>query len=279
MIETKQSESLVEASDAPMVSVLISCFNAEDFIADAVASILAQTLTDWELVVVDDGSTDATLSQLDQFSDTRIRVVRSHENMGISRALNIGLQFVHGRYIARLDADDLASACRLEKQVDYLEKNPRAVAVGGSLSVFGETSESILARKPSDSLGPYFLRGNQYLSSSVMFRRECLQGRDIRFNETLPNAQDYDFWMQLSKYGNLAQVPGVLGQYRFHDSQETSRNALRQRRLGLRVQSAAVMGRYDTLGVTWFDRLMGIVFLARHVGGYVRIKFSMKWVN
>jgi len=268
--------SSIPALDVPAVSVLMTCFNAERFVAEAVRSILSQSFTDWELIVVDDGSSDATLERILDLQDNRIRVLPLERNVGIPRALNTGLQKANGQFVARLDADDIAAVTRLADQVSYLEANPDVVSVGGSMSVVGKRLGQILDRKPSNSLGPLFLRGNQYLSSTVMFRRSCIEDFGLKFDESLPNAQDYDFWLQLSGVGRMAQLSTVLGEYRFHESQETARNALRQRRLALRVQTAAVMGRYGTQGTTNIDRLIGWLFLARHFLGYLRIKLASK---
>ena len=115
----------------PTVSVVMPVYNTEAYLADAIGSILAQTFTDWELICVDDGSSDCSLDVLRRYerADSRIRVI-SRSNTGVARARNEGMALARGRYIAAMDSDDVALAERLRRQVDYMESDPECVGLG-----------------------------------------------------------------------------------------------------------------------------------------------------
>lgn len=116
---------------SPEVSVLLAVYNGERYLSAAIESVLAQDFDDWELVIVDDGSTDATVSILDHLHDLRIRVLRT-ENQGLTKALNYGLRFCRGRLVARLDADDRCLPERLRVQAQFLRDHPEVAVVGSS---------------------------------------------------------------------------------------------------------------------------------------------------
>jgi len=252
------------------------CFNAEKFLSEAIDSILAQTLTDWELIAVDDGSTDGTYSLLEGYEDPRIRVVRLDQNQGIPRALNCGLKLVTGDLIARLDADDVADPDRLRVQAEFLDKHLEVVLVGGWLRTRGEAASRVLGTKSKGNLGPILLRGNQLLNSSVMFRESIVRTNNIRYREDLTNAQDYEFWLQLSQFGEIRLIGDVLGSYLMHPDQQTTRFGLRQRRLGLKVQFRALRGGYEIVGVRSWDFFVGIVYFMRHAIGLIGVISRMR---
>ena len=106
----------------PKVSVLMSVFNAEDFIQEAVDSVLQQTFSDFEFIIVDDASTDGSLQRLCSYHDPRIRILRNETNMGLTRSLNKGMEFVRGEYVARMDADDVSLPSRLQEQTVFLKE-------------------------------------------------------------------------------------------------------------------------------------------------------------
>ena len=121
----------------PKVSVVMSVYNSEPFIRDAINSILGQTFQDFEFIIINDGSTDGSLQIIQSYGDSRIRIT-SQENLGLTKSLNKGIGIARGEYIARQDADDISEPSRLEKQVAVLEQNSRAVLVSSNIRYFSE---------------------------------------------------------------------------------------------------------------------------------------------
>jgi len=195
----------------PRVSVLMAVHNGAPWVADAARSVLAQTLGDLELVVVDDGSTDATGDLLTGIDDPRVRFER-RTHAGLTRALNHGLGLARAALIARLDADDIALPERLARQVAFLDAHPEIGVVGSAArEINGDGREVRVVRPPEDdgSLRRALIRRNPLLHSTVMMRRrvvEAVAGYDVRFAV----AQDYDLWIRLAAVTRLANLSEAL---------------------------------------------------------------------
>jgi hypothetical protein len=215
---------------APIVSVLLAVHNGEASVADAVRSVLAQTWTDWELVVVDDASTDATPAVLASFTDARLRTLRNPHNLGLTRSLNLGLRASRGRYIARLDADDTCHPDRLARQVAYLDAHP-GVGLLGSAARVGEE----VRRGPQDptELRWWLLFDNIFIHSSVMFRADLV--REHGYDESFPCAQDYALWSSWAECTGLALLPDPWVTLGTHAGQISQRRAAEQRALAERI--------------------------------------------
>ena len=195
----------------PAVSVLMPAHNGAPWVRDAVESILTQTLEDLELIVIDDGSTDATPEILGRVRDSRLRVER-RERAGLTRALNVALGLARAPLLARLDADDLALPERLERQRAFLAANAAVGVLGtGAREVdeAGRTAREI--RPPADdrAIRRALIRRNPFVHSSVMMRRSVLE-RAGGYDEALPVAQDYDLWMRMGRLTRLANLPEPL---------------------------------------------------------------------
>ena len=195
----------------PAVSVLMSVHDGAPLVADAVASVLGQTAGDLELIVVDDGSTDATPDLLSAVRDPRLRVLRQ-ERTGLTRALNAGLARAAAPLVARLDADDVALPERLERQRAFLAREP-AVGVLGTAAREVDSRGALvrIVRPPLDdaALRHALIRANPFVHSSVMLRRALLEQAG-GYDATLPVAQDYDLWMRLARLARLANRADVL---------------------------------------------------------------------
>ncbi|HEY3101027.1 MAG TPA: glycosyltransferase [Methylomirabilota bacterium] len=195
----------------PAVSVLMAVYNGAPWVADAARSVLAQTLGDLELLVVDDGSSDATRDVLAGVRDPRLRLeCRPHE--GLTPALNHGLRLARAPLVARLDADDIALPERLARQAAFLEAHPEIGVVGSAArEINGDGREVRVVRPPEEdgALRRALIRRNPMLHSTVMMRRrvvEAVGGYDPRFAV----AQDYDLWIRLAAVTRLANLPEAL---------------------------------------------------------------------
>lgn len=205
----------------PSISVVLPVYNAQHALAEALESILSQTFEDFEVIAVNDGSTDASLDVLRRYAsaDCRVRVV-DQANTGIVGALNEGLRHAACRYVARMDADDVSLPERFEKQVAYLESHPECVALGtGVLMIDPDGLPIGPLNTPGNhaAIDRYNLRhgGGGLVHASAMMRRTAiaaLGGYDKRF----PVAEDCDFFLRLAELGRLANLPDILYQYRRH---------------------------------------------------------------
>lgn len=195
--------------------------NAGKFVALAVQSILNQTYTNWEMIVVDDGSTDETGKILKRFSrkDKRIVVITHAKSQGIGASLNLALAQTKGEYIARMDGDDIALPARLAVQVAYLRKNPQIVAVGGQAEMIDGQGE-IFAYK-------HFSTNQKTLRDMIMWmvpiQHPIMMARaeaykKCRYDATYQTAEDVEMFMKLLKYGEFGNVPEVVYQYRKADT-------------------------------------------------------------
>lgn len=233
------------------VSVILSVYNSQHFIADAVESILTQTYRNFELIIIDDGSTDGTRKMLTEIAqmDTRVRILTNETNIGLTRSLNRALQEAHGNYIARMDADDIAFPNRLERQVAFLDARPEVGIVGATYQFINDAGQVIEEKHPpiyDRELRRALIRYNPFLHSSVMIRKELLD-RVSGYDESFQRAQDYDLWMRLSPLCELANLPETLMQKRFTTHMVSYAREREQIRFALRVRlSAIARGQYPT---------------------------------
>ena len=195
----------------PAVSVLMGVWNGAPRVREAIESVLGQTLGDLELVVVDDGSTDATASILGSFGDARVRVTRQPRG-GLTSALRSALGLARAPLVARLDADDVALPERLEHQRDFLERHPEVGLLGTAAREVDATGREVgVVRPPTEdaALRGALIRHNPFVHSSVMMRRSALEQAG-GYDPSFPVAQDYDLWMRMSRVTRMANLPEAL---------------------------------------------------------------------
>ncbi len=195
----------------PAVSVLMGVWNGAPRVREAIESVLAQTMGDLELVVVDDGSTDATASILGSFDDARVRVTRQSRG-GLTSALRSALDLARAPLLARLDADDVALSERLERQRDFLERHPEVGLLGTAAREVDAAGREIgVVRPPTEDavLRCALIRHNPFVHSSIMMRRTALEQAG-GYDPSFPVAQDYDLWMRMSRVTRMANLPEAL---------------------------------------------------------------------
>jgi hypothetical protein len=206
----------------PSVSVLMAVYNGEPYLEAAISSILQQTYDDFEFVIVDDCSTDATAAVITSFEDDRVRYTKNGTNLGQTASLNRGLGICRGRYIARMDADDLARADRFEKQVAFLEARPKVAVVGSNLE-FIDSTGSIVGSWDYPS-GEHALRWFALFScplsnGAAVFRKDVVWDQLGGYDETIVVAQDWDLWNRVLSKSEIANLRDRLLQVRQHDGQ------------------------------------------------------------
>ncbi len=213
-----------------LVSVLMPTHDSERYIAAAIESILEQTLQAFELIVVDDGSTDGTAAILDRYRklDSRVRVVRQ-ENQGIPATRNKCLELATGVFFAWMDSDDISLSTRLEKQVNFMEAH-QDIGVSGTWAKTIGSATGTLARYPVDdgSLRSMLIFNPPFVNTSTIVRRVALQAAHLRFDIAYAQSQDYDLWERMAQYTRLANLPEVLVLYRVHPRQVTQTRSRQQ---------------------------------------------------
>lgn len=190
--------------------------NGARFLREAIDSVLSQTFTDLELLVVDDGSTDESVAIATSVGDARVRCLTGHGRLGLPGTLNVGLNAAAGEYIARLDADDRSHRERIEKQVARLDRD-RAIALVGSLArlIDERGAPAGVVRRPTSALAVrwYALLENPLIHSAAMFRRDAAT-RIGGYDASLPLAEDYDLWGRLLQRYDAANIDECLIDYR-----------------------------------------------------------------
>jgi glycosyltransferase involved in cell wall biosynthesis len=210
----------------PLVSVLLAAHDDASFLAEAIDSILRQTLDDFELVIVDDASTDGTATLLDTVDDKRLRVVRNEEQAGLAASLNRGLDVAEGRYVARLDADDVALPERLERQVERIRAEPRCAVVGSAVVDLDEDGRPgavhVLPAGPTP-LRWHALFSSPFFHPTVLVDREVLDAHNLRYDLEFLESEDYDLWTRLFAFVDGANLSTPLVRKRVHSGQASVR--------------------------------------------------------
>lgn len=218
------------ASDqaAPIVTVLLPVYNGERYLREAIESILAQTLTAFELLLVDDGSTDQTEAISRSYDDPRIRVVRHERNAGLVPSLNAGLERVSTKYVARMDADDVALPHRLEAQVAFLETRPDMAACGTWARQLVDGRLRAVVRRPTGAcLRQTAWRPVPILHPTATFKTEVLQA--LGYRPEAIHAEDYDLWLRLCRHHEIDNIPLVLLHHRVHPASVSAAHRAVQR--------------------------------------------------
>jgi glycosyltransferase involved in cell wall biosynthesis len=210
----------------PLVSVLLAAHDEARYIGSAVDSILGQTLRDLELVIVDDASTDGTADLVSAVADDRIVLVRNDEQLGLAASLNRGLEQATGRYVARLDGDDVALPRRLEVQVARLRSRPEVVIVGADIADLDESGRAGRVHElPRSAVAVrwHALFGAPFFHPTVVVDREALDEHGLRYDPSYLESEDYDLWTRLLAFGDGDNVPEPLVLKRAHAGQASER--------------------------------------------------------
>lgn len=201
------------------VSVVMPTYNAEKYLKEAIDSILAQTFTDFELLIVDDNSKDKTIDIIKSYQDPRIKLIEG-PNKGIAAALNKGIREARGKYIARMDADDISLPDRFKKQVEFLEKHEDISLVGSWFVIFPQNILRCFSEKIT-----YLdlLRECCIAHPTVMFKKEIFIKYKLYYDENIAACEDYDLWSRAIQFIKIANIPEVLLKYRSSDTQASKK--------------------------------------------------------
>jgi len=209
----------------PLVSVIMPFYNSEAFIKKSVLSILNQTYRNFELIIINDCSTDNSLQIVKSFRDPRIRVINNLKHIGVAATLNRGLHLAQSRLIARMDADDIALRNRFATQIEFLRKHPDVVLVGTWATLINEQGRKIKIKKlpeNSQEIKSHILRYNPFIHSTIMLRKPVLKSTGA-YDERYNGAEDYDLFLRIVGKYKTANIKQPLLLYRISRSSVTFR--------------------------------------------------------
>ncbi|PJG42966.1 glycosyl transferase family 2 [Acinetobacter tandoii] len=208
-----------------LISVVLPAYNSELYIKEAIDSVLAQTFTNFELIILNDGSSDKTEEIILSFQDSRIIYVKNEQNLGLIGTLNKGMALAKGKYIARMDADDICLPERFAKQINFLEENPDYVICGTAAYRFLNNltdKRAFYVPISDDNIRVRLFFNTGFIHPSVMFRTETIRIHNLSFSENYKYAEDYYFWMDLLQYGKGFNLKEKLLYYRVVGTSQTA---------------------------------------------------------
>lgn len=212
-------------------------YNSASFLKEAINSILNQTYTNFEFLIINDGSTDETVTIIESFKDNRIRLLNLDKNYGIVTALNKGLELVKGIYLARMDADDISFSCRLEKQVKFLEQNQKIGCLGTNFLWLDTSSEkSWITHFDSEDIRIGLLFGCPICHPTVMLRVDILKLYHLNYSHNYPYAEDYQLWTKIIQYTDIINLKEPLLYYRRHIGQTSMLKNKTQSKSMIKIQ-------------------------------------------
>lgn len=207
----------------PAVSVVMSAYNSGPYISEAIESILHQTFTDFEFIIIDDGSSDASGEIADSYarSDSRIIVIHQ-ENQGIAKSLNTGLRRSTGKYIARMDSDDISLPERFDHQYRHMETHPEIGICGTGCRHFGSTTCLAWTMTDSEEIKSRLIFWPCIVHPTVMMRRDLILKHDLYYDPDFKQAEDHELWVRFARHCEVSNVPTVLLLWRNHEKQQTT---------------------------------------------------------
>ena len=215
------------------LSVIMPVYNTKaEYLTVAIESVLAQSFSDFELLIVDDGSDDICMKCLKKYDDQRIRIIRNEKNRGVSIASNLALEAATGEYIVRMDSDDLAYPERFRIQTEYMDAHPEVAVCGTACKKMGTDRVYPFLRNdiPREVLQVRLLLGNISLANpTVIIRRSILADHDIKYDENIRYSLDYGLWVDCIRFGEIKVIPKILLEYREHEGQVSSAHKREQK--------------------------------------------------
>ncbi|ADO82177.1 glycosyltransferase [Ilyobacter polytropus] len=209
-----------------LVSVVMAVFNGEKYLKEALESILRQSYKNFEFVIIDDGSTDDSVKIIESYNEKRIILIKNNKNLGLPTSLNKGIEAAKGKYIARMDADDICKKDRLKLQVEFLEKNEDIDVLAGGVEIFVGGNKWVKKKlyppECHKEIEKRLLYENCLTHPTIMMRKSFLLKNNLKYNVECKFAQDWALWLEATRYGKFYGLNKVLLEYRIHKKSITS---------------------------------------------------------
>ena len=263
----------------PQVSVLMSVYNSADYLSEAIESILSQTFTDFEFLIIDDGSSDESLSILQEYArkDQRVQVIENEQNMGLSLSLNKGLKLASCELVARMDADDVSEPKRLEMQVAFMRENPDVTVCGGAITVYEEPSQGFSNPVTHEEVMAKNLFSCAFAHPAVLMRKTQILELAGGYDAEELYAEDFGLWARLAISGKakFANLRESLLRYRLHPDQPRKSYKDTQLQTAFRI----VKKQFSALGVAIPDEDIALLYQVDEKLSRERIKQCEKWMS
>lgn len=232
------------------VTVLMPVYNAEKYLSEAIESILNQTFTRFEFLIINDGSTDNSEKIIRKYNDPRIKYIRNEKNIQLISTLNKGIRLAKGKYIIRMDADDISVKNRIEKQVAYMEKHPEVGVCGSFIQVFGENVKSYISKRPEKDMNirASLLTRNALGHPNVIIRKSVIISNDIFYNISHYRMEDWGLWVSLMPVCKFHNIQEVLLYYRYVQTSESRQNKKDEKHLN--ISSEITQKFFTQLGIS-----------------------------
>ena len=208
----------------PAITVLMPVYNAERYIGEAIDSILRQTFTDFEFLIINDGSEDCSEEIILSYHDPRIRYVKNEKNEKLITTLNKGISIAKAKYIARMDADDISNPNRLYTQFEFMEQHPEVALSGSWFEMVGHNSGIAKYAETHSEIMIKMLHQCHFCHPSVIMRKEAIDSFETKFDPLFIHAEDYDFFARIGEKFEVANIQEVLVKYRIHEQSISAQN-------------------------------------------------------
>ena len=243
---------------SPMVSVVMSVYNGQTYLHEAIDSVLTQSYKNFELIIINDGSVDKSLSIIKSYTDKRIVLIDNERNKGLIYSLNKGIKISKGRYIARMDADDISLPERFKKQVEFLESHVTVGVLGCDYISFNQKNTSFIKSiYNSHEIKSFLLYTATMCHPTLMLRKQVLIDNGLMYSETATHVEDYDLWCRLVLHTDFCNLNEVLFKYRDHANQVSRQN----REVQLRNSNSIQKNYLKNLGFSYLEKNLKTHFL------------------
>jgi len=220
-----------------LVSIIMPVYNGDKYLHESIVSILNQTYTNFEFIIINDGSIDNSELIILSFKDERIKYIKNETNLKLIATLNLGFDIAVGKYIARMDADDISHPKRIEKQVKFLDLNIDYGLVGTGVNLLnGVTKSQLLYHVDYKSIKFALSFYCPFIHPSVMLRKSVIDELDVIYDARYMHAEDYELWTRLAFKTKMANLPEYLLDYRIHDAQISSRHTFTQEEMAIAIR-------------------------------------------
>ena len=221
----------------PIISVIMPSYNVEKYVGEAIESILKQTFKDFEFIIIDDFSTDNTLREIQKHNDVRIKIINSEINSGPGACMNKAMRIAQGKYIARMDADDISHHSRIEKLYNFLEANPSIHICGSAMKLFGNENNVVEFSSDHDEIVAGLIWKSVVPQGTIMMRKNILEEYNLTYDESFRVGGDWKFWCSIKNYVRFSNLKEVLYYYRRGDQNITVQHKNQSPERALKIHS------------------------------------------
>ena len=233
--------------ERPLISVVIPAYNVEKYVAEAIESVIRQTFTNFEFIIIDDGSTDETASIIKTYTDSRIIFIRNEKNMGLIWSLNHAIELSNGKYIARMDADDISRPERFQKQYEFMEYHSD-VSVLGTGFLYMHTGVEYCQPSGNEQIRIKLMSKSSLAHPTVMIRKSDLDYYKLSYDVNYLYAEDYRLWVEFALNNlKLANLPDILLEYRVHNTQISTEKAEEQSAMSTKIRKEYINTLYHNI--------------------------------